>query len=62
VAGAPVGLVLEGGYAQDALARSVAATMAVLGPESAAPDVAPDVSPLARDAVARLVPWWPSLG
>jgi acetoin utilization deacetylase AcuC-like enzyme len=62
VAGVPLGLVLEGGYAQDALARSVAATMDVLGPAGAMPDVAPDVSPLARDAAARLAPWWPSLG
>ncbi|HTX45558.1 MAG TPA: histone deacetylase [Solirubrobacteraceae bacterium] len=62
VAGAPVGLVLEGGYAQDALARSVAATMDVLGPAGGTPDVAPEVSPLARDAAARLAPWWPSLG
>jgi acetoin utilization deacetylase AcuC-like enzyme len=61
-AGVPLGLMLEGGYAQDALARSVAATMDVLGPAGGTPDVWPDVSPLARDAAARLAPWWPSLG
>ena len=60
--GAPVGLVLEGGYALGALARSLAATLEVL----AAPEVpavaegAPD--PLAVEAASRLSPWWPGLG
>jgi hypothetical protein len=39
--GAPVGVVLEGGYALDALAASVAATLALTGnqpPELVAPD------------------------
>ncbi len=58
----PLGVVLEGGYALDALARSVAATMSVLGPAGGAPDVAADGSPLVRDALARLEPCWPGLG
>ena len=41
---APVGVVLEGGYALDALAASVASTLAALAsdepPESMAPDFA----------------------
>jgi acetoin utilization deacetylase AcuC-like enzyme len=61
-AGAPLGVVLEGGYALDALARSVAATMSVLGPEGSAPDLHAEGSSLVRDAVARLEPWWPELG
>jgi acetoin utilization deacetylase AcuC-like enzyme len=52
--GAPLGLVLEGGYAVDALAASVAALMPVLGsdPVPAAVDV--DVHPLALAARERL--------
>jgi acetoin utilization deacetylase AcuC-like enzyme len=61
-AGVPLGVVLEGGYALDALARSVAATMDVLGPRGGAPDLEVDRSPLAVEAVARLEPWWPGLG
>jgi acetoin utilization deacetylase AcuC-like enzyme len=45
---APLGVVLEGGYALDALARSVAATMEVM----AAPQ-APAATTLGRHAVAR---------
>ncbi len=58
---APLGAVLEGGYALGALARSVAATLEVL---AAAPDAAPDVAPQtreSRDAVARLAGRWPAL-
>jgi acetoin utilization deacetylase AcuC-like enzyme len=60
VLGAPLGCVLEGGYALGPLARSVAATMKAL---VAAPTVAGDVpeGPLAREARARLAPWWPGL-
>ena len=58
--GAPIGLVLEGGYSVEALARSMAAVMPVLGaadvPE--APD--PPVHPLSVRARERLVPWWPA--
>ncbi len=55
--GAPVGAVLEGGYALDALARSVLSTMAVLG---GVPVTAPShgVSPLAAAARERLRRWW----
>ncbi|HEY8624602.1 MAG TPA: histone deacetylase [Solirubrobacteraceae bacterium] len=64
--GAPVGAVLEGGYALDALGRSVAATMAVLaaGPDAVgAGDPAElEVAPESRAALARLATWWPGLG
>jgi len=57
--GAPVGGVLEGGYALGALGRSVSAMLA----ELASPTVATTVSdgPLAAQARARLEPWWPGL-
>jgi len=59
---APVGAVLEGGYALGPLARSVAATLAAMGPAAQAPvDGAVDVTPLAREALARLEPSWPAL-
>jgi acetoin utilization deacetylase AcuC-like enzyme len=59
---APVGAVLEGGYALDALARSVAATLEAFGPAfKSARDSAVDVAPLAREALARLQRWWPAL-
>ncbi len=59
--GVPVGAVLEGGYEPGALARSVAATLEVLGaPEPpAASDVA--VAALAREARERLAASWPGL-
>jgi acetoin utilization deacetylase AcuC-like enzyme len=59
--GAPVGLVLEGGYDLGALARSMAALMPVLVGESAPDAPAVERHPLAVDAVARLAPWWPGL-
>lgn len=71
---APVGCVLEGGYALDALGRSVAATLEALREptQAVAPgeaDVVPgegereaDVVPIAREAIARLREWWPALG
>jgi acetoin utilization deacetylase AcuC-like enzyme len=40
--GAPVGAVLEGGYALDALAASVCATMEALAGNEPADSVAPD--------------------
>jgi len=62
----PVGAVLEGGYALEALARSVAVTLEALGaPERRAGSSAADgvaVAPIAREALARLTPWWPGLG
>jgi acetoin utilization deacetylase AcuC-like enzyme len=61
--GAPLGVVLEGGYDLGALSGSMAAVMPVLvdGSTPAADAVAVDVHPLARDAVARLSRWWSSL-
>jgi acetoin utilization deacetylase AcuC-like enzyme len=63
---APVGCVLEGGYALGALARSVAATLAALqepvstdgtwlGADGAS-------SPVVDQARERLSEWWPALG
>jgi acetoin utilization deacetylase AcuC-like enzyme len=61
--GAPVGLVLEGGYALGPLSRSVAATLRALTepPETDQP-VPVDAGPLAREARARLARWWGELG
>jgi acetoin utilization deacetylase AcuC-like enzyme len=60
---APLGGVLEGGYALDALASSTAATLSVLtAPQLPA---APAEPPLAREAAValeRLAPRWPQLG
>ena len=57
---APVGCVLEGGYALGALGRSVAATMEALVEPDGEP--APEAAgPLVEDARARLSRWWPSL-
>jgi acetoin utilization deacetylase AcuC-like enzyme len=60
--GAPLGCVLEGGYALGALGRSVAATMAALveggGSE---PDKVP-IEAIAEEARGRLSRWWPGLG
>ncbi len=58
---APLGAVLEGGYALGALARSVAATLEVLaGPPDAGAEVAPETS-VSLAAVARLSGRWPAL-
>ncbi len=57
----PLGFVLEGGYALDALARSVAATLQALG--GPAPARGPEV-PLVPDTLEareRLSRWWPTL-
>ena len=61
--GAPLGLVLEGGYSLEALTHSVAALMPVLTAESppAEGDVVA-VHPLAVAAGERLAPWWPGVG
>jgi acetoin utilization deacetylase AcuC-like enzyme len=57
----PVGVVLEGGYALGALARSVAAVLDVLAASEAPP--APDVplSPLAAEARGRVARFWPAV-
>jgi acetoin utilization deacetylase AcuC-like enzyme len=59
--GAPVGLLLEGGYSTEALARSMAALVPVLVGGSP-PAVHVDRHPLADSAFERLAPWWPALG
>jgi acetoin utilization deacetylase AcuC-like enzyme len=63
---APVGCVLEGGYALDALATSVAATLAALqgpvgasGTDGAADSGAPPA--VVDAALERLSEWWPAL-
>jgi acetoin utilization deacetylase AcuC-like enzyme len=58
--GVPVGAVLEGGYALDALARSVAATMETLG-GMASSDGAVGVSDVSGRALDRLAEFWPGL-
>ena len=57
-----VGAVLEGGYALEPLARSVATTLAALAasPQSPAPDPPPPVL-LVTKARERLARWWPDL-
>jgi acetoin utilization deacetylase AcuC-like enzyme len=60
--GAPLGGLLEGGYAVEATARSVLATLGVLGaaaPPAPAAGLARD--PLAEQALARLSSHWPAL-
>jgi acetoin utilization deacetylase AcuC-like enzyme len=59
--GAPLGCVLEGGYALGALARSVAATMSALV-DGSEPVQLVEVDPFAAEARTRLARWWPSLG
>jgi acetoin utilization deacetylase AcuC-like enzyme len=61
--GAPLGGVLEGGYALGALARSVAATLEALREPVAAAGNGSEagVAPAARAARERLAEWWPSL-
>jgi acetoin utilization deacetylase AcuC-like enzyme len=62
---APVGCVLEGGYALDALARSVAATLAALQEPVALGETddspVPPVPPVVDAALERLSEWWPAL-
>jgi acetoin utilization deacetylase AcuC-like enzyme len=59
---APVGAVLEGGYALKPLARGVAGTMQVLAGPSVAPTEQAPLVPLAAEARRRLSQWWPALG
>ncbi len=62
---APLGFVLEGGYALGALASSVAATLAALQeplPAEGAADGSADVAaPAVGAALERLSEWWPEL-
>ena len=57
--GAPIGAVLEGGYAPSALADSVAATMRGLG-GAGEPVTAPETA-LAAGAAARVARFWPAV-
>ena len=58
--GAPIGLVLEGGYAVEALAASMAALVPVLAAPSPPAAVELPVHGLAADAGERLARWWPA--
>ncbi len=57
--GAPLGLVLEGGYDLGALAGSMAALMPVLVADAAPDPGTVERHPLAEEAVRRLARWWP---
>jgi acetoin utilization deacetylase AcuC-like enzyme len=57
--GAPVGVVLEGGYDLGAISRSMAAVMPVLVDSSTPPAAAVEPHPLASAALERLRPYWP---
>jgi acetoin utilization deacetylase AcuC-like enzyme len=59
--GAPLGLVLEGGYDLGALTRSMAAVVPVLVAEQTPAPERLDAHPLAEQALARLAPYWPGL-
>ena len=59
--GAPVGLVLEGGYDLGALSGSMAALMPVLCADETPAARAVERPPLAVDALRRLEPFWPGL-
>jgi acetoin utilization deacetylase AcuC-like enzyme len=59
--GAPVGVVLEGGYDLRALARSVAATLSVLSAADPSGNGGVALHPLTEEALARAEPYWPGL-
>jgi acetoin utilization deacetylase AcuC-like enzyme len=59
--GAPLGVVLEGGYDLGALAGSMAALMPVLVADGTPGAHAVERHRLADEAVRRLEPWWPGL-
>ena len=59
--GAPMGLVLEGGYDLGALAGSMAALMPVLVDPSTPDPGELERHPLASQALERLAPFWPAL-
>ncbi len=56
--GAPIGVVLEGGYALGALARSTVATLDVLAASAAPPVPEVPVHARAREALSRLAERW----
>jgi acetoin utilization deacetylase AcuC-like enzyme len=56
--GAPLGLVLEGGYDLGALSRSMAAVMPVLVDASTPGSESLETHALAARALTRLSPWW----
>jgi acetoin utilization deacetylase AcuC-like enzyme len=58
--GAPLGVVLEGGYALGALARSVAATMEAMAAPAAGGEPV-ELTSLAHAARERVAEWWPAL-
>jgi acetoin utilization deacetylase AcuC-like enzyme len=60
-AGAPVGVVLEGGYDLGALARSVAATLSVLAADDPSGNGGVALHPLTEEALARAERFWPEL-
>jgi acetoin utilization deacetylase AcuC-like enzyme len=60
-AGAPVGVVLEGGYDLGALARSVAATLSVLAADEPSGNGGVALHPLTEEALARAERFWPEL-
>jgi acetoin utilization deacetylase AcuC-like enzyme len=60
--GAPLGLVLEGGYSLEALTSSVTALAPVLAGAAVGAGAAPvEMHPLAAQAARRLERWWPAL-
>lgn len=59
--GVGLGLVLEGGYDTDALARSLASTMAALTGGATVDGLFDQTHPLAATALAQLAPLWPAL-
>ena len=59
--GAPIGLALEGGYDVDALARSFADTLEVLGADELPDAPVLSVHPRATAARARVAEFWPAL-
>jgi acetoin utilization deacetylase AcuC-like enzyme len=60
--GAPVGIVLEGGYSLSALANSFVATLAEMGASGDGAAAVSDVVFESRAARERLARWWPGLG
>ncbi len=58
---APIAVVLEGGYDERALARSLATSLDVLGAPSPPPAPSLPVHPLAERAAERLAERWPAL-
>lgn len=59
--GVGLGLVLEGGYDTDALARSLTSSMAALAGDATADGLFDTIHPLAVEALKQLAPLWPAL-